>query len=151
MRWGQIFSLMIYNTGTALNTHNSSHIVGFWDEYFTERTQIVPIKTPDKKIYGANMGPTWVLSAPGGPHVGLMNLAIWDIAQCHGMFLSAWHWQWSNIRWIHKTDLNCPHRQATMWLLLKFLKKRLAVINIYIIILLYTIIINIYIGYVHKM
>ena len=24
------------------------------------------------------MGPTWVLSAPGGPHVGLMNLAIWD-------------------------------------------------------------------------
>ena len=29
------------------------------------------------KIHGANMGPTWVLSAPGGPHVGLMNLAIW--------------------------------------------------------------------------
>ena len=25
------------------------------------------------------MGPTWVLSAPGGPHVGLMNLAILDI------------------------------------------------------------------------
>ena len=23
------------------------------------------------------MGPTWVLSAPGGPHVGPMNLAIW--------------------------------------------------------------------------
>ena len=29
------------------------------------------------KIHGANMGHTWVLSAPGGPHVGLMNLAIW--------------------------------------------------------------------------
>ena len=25
------------------------------------------------------MGPTWVLSAQGGPHVGLMNLAIWDM------------------------------------------------------------------------
>ena len=25
---------------------------------------------------GANMGPTWVLSAPDGPHVGPMNLAI---------------------------------------------------------------------------
>ena len=32
----------------------------------------------DSKIPGANMGPTWVLSAPDGPHVGLMNLAIWD-------------------------------------------------------------------------
>ena len=33
---------------------------------------------PDSKIHGTNMGPTWVLSAPDGPHVGLMNLAIWD-------------------------------------------------------------------------
>ena len=24
----------------------------------------------DSKIHGANMGPTWVLSAPDGPHVG---------------------------------------------------------------------------------
>ena len=32
---------------------------------------------PDSKVHGANMGPTCVLSAPGGPHVGLMNLAIW--------------------------------------------------------------------------
>ena len=31
---------------------------------------------PDSKVHGANMGPTWVLSAPNGPHVGLMNLAI---------------------------------------------------------------------------
>ena len=33
-------------------------------------------KYPDSKIHGANMGPTWVLSAPGGPQVGPMNLAI---------------------------------------------------------------------------
>ena len=33
-------------------------------------------KGPDSKVHGANMGPTWVLLAPGGPHVGLMNLAI---------------------------------------------------------------------------
>ena len=32
---------------------------------------------PDSKVHGANMGPTWVLSAPGGPHVSPMNLAIW--------------------------------------------------------------------------
>ena len=33
---------------------------------------------PDSKVHGANMGPTWVLSAPDGPHVGPMNLAIRD-------------------------------------------------------------------------
>ena len=32
---------------------------------------------PDSKVHGANMEPTWVLSSPGGPHVGPMNLAIW--------------------------------------------------------------------------
>ena len=31
---------------------------------------------PDSKVHGANMGPTWVLSAPDGPHVGSMILAI---------------------------------------------------------------------------
>ena len=31
--------------------------------------------TSQIKIHGANMGPTWVLSAPDGPHVGPMNLA----------------------------------------------------------------------------
>ena len=31
---------------------------------------------PDSKVHGANMGPTWVLSAPDGPHVGPMNFAI---------------------------------------------------------------------------
>ena len=30
----------------------------------------------DSKVHGTNMGPTWVLSAPDGPHVGPMNLAI---------------------------------------------------------------------------
>ena len=33
-------------------------------------------RSPDIKVHGANMGPTWVLSAPDGPHVGHMNLAI---------------------------------------------------------------------------
>ena len=35
--------------------------------------------TPDSKIHGANMEPPWVLSAPDGPHVGPMNLAILDL------------------------------------------------------------------------
>ena len=33
---------------------------------------------PDNKVHRANMGPTWVLSAPDGPHVGPMNPAIWE-------------------------------------------------------------------------
>ena len=33
---------------------------------------------PDSKVHWAYMGPTWVLSSPGGPHVGPMNLAIRD-------------------------------------------------------------------------
>ena len=31
---------------------------------------------PDSKVWVANMGPNWVLVAPGGPHVGPMDLAI---------------------------------------------------------------------------
>ena len=29
--------------------------------------------SPDSKVHGDNMGPTWVLSSPGGPHVGAMD------------------------------------------------------------------------------
>ena len=34
--------------------------------------------TPDSKVHGDNMGPIWGWQDPGGPHVGPMNLAIWD-------------------------------------------------------------------------
>ena len=34
---------------------------------------------PDNKVHGANMGPTWVLSAPDGPHAGPMNLAVREL------------------------------------------------------------------------
>ena len=33
---------------------------------------------PDSKVHGANTGPTWVLLAPDGFHVGPMNLAVRD-------------------------------------------------------------------------
>ena len=39
---------------------------------------------PDSKVHGANMGPTWALSAPGGPHVGPMNLAIREAIKRRG-------------------------------------------------------------------
>ena len=36
----------------------------------------MPEYLPGSKVHGINMGPTWVLSAPVGPHVGPMALAI---------------------------------------------------------------------------
>ena len=41
-----------------------------WSQRFLKKSH------PDSKIHGANMGPTWVLSAPGGSHVGPMSLVI---------------------------------------------------------------------------
>ena len=42
----------------------------------TRRNMNFTRRYPDSKIHGANMGPTWVLSAPDGPHVDPMTLAI---------------------------------------------------------------------------
>ena len=38
---------------------------------------------PDSKVHGANMGPIWDRQDPGGPHVGHMSFAIWDIHSEH--------------------------------------------------------------------
>ena len=37
------------------------------------------VQNPDSKVRVANMGPTWVLAAPGGPHAGHMTLAIREV------------------------------------------------------------------------
>ena len=54
---------------------------------------------PDSKVHGANMGPIWGRQDPGGPHVGLINFAIWDatvepIYVCNHCFLADW---WINV------------------------------------------------------
>ena len=38
--------------------------------------RIIWLTSPESEVHGANMGLTWVLSAPDGPHFGPMNLAI---------------------------------------------------------------------------
>ena len=35
------------------------------------------VAIPGSKVHGASMGPIWGRQAPGGPHVGPMNFAIW--------------------------------------------------------------------------
>ena len=49
---------------------------------------------PDSKVHGANMVPTWVLSAPDGPHVGPMNIAISDTTQSIRMALFCFALLW---------------------------------------------------------
>ena len=58
------------------------------------------IITPDSKIHGADLGPTWVLSAPDGPHVGPMSLAIRDGAPLTQLSLG------------HKSNLRVPDLQV---------------------------------------
>ena len=55
------------------------------------------LSIPDSKAHGANMGSTWDLQDPGGPHVGHMGFAIWDVMQYlldrlsnHRIRLSSW-------------------------------------------------------------
>ena len=64
-----------------LNQFNSSWSIV---PYVSWKTVLISLVTricitnpiPDSKVHGANMGPTWVLLAPDGPHVGPSNLAI---------------------------------------------------------------------------
>ena len=42
--------------------------------------------SPDNKVHGTIMGPTWALSAPDGPHVGPMNLAIRGVEVSWAMY-----------------------------------------------------------------
>ena len=43
--------------------------------YFPQKVVLI-WSCPDSKVHGANMGPTWVLSAPDRPHVDPMNFVI---------------------------------------------------------------------------
>ena len=72
------------------------------------------VDCPDSKVHGANMGPTWVLSAPDGPHVGSMDLAIrvvnigsapghhylnqcWHMVNCTRMIKLQWTLTWEHL------------------------------------------------------
>ena len=48
------------------------YVKSHWHTHEVNPAQCIP----DSKVHGANMGPTWVPSAPDGPHIGPMNLSI---------------------------------------------------------------------------
>ena len=66
---GQVWTLNINVCAGAALTSLFNTINGLLAKFIT---------IADSKVHGANMGPTWVLSAPDGPHIGPMNLAIRD-------------------------------------------------------------------------
>ena len=64
---------------------------------------LLPFMSTDNKVNGANMGPTWVMSAPDELHVGPMNLAIrgclhwWLQCQVEGHLSARW-WSWMKFK-----------------------------------------------------
>ena len=42
-------------------------------------TKLMITMIPESKVLGANMGPIRGRQDPGGPHVGPMSFAIWDV------------------------------------------------------------------------
>ena len=51
---------------------------GCWDLVYRSCN---PGHSPDSKVHGAYMGPTWGRKDPGVPHVGPMNLAIREVSR----------------------------------------------------------------------
>ena len=41
---------------------------------------VLTLNYPDSKVHEANIGLTWVLSVPDGPHLAPMNLTVWSIS-----------------------------------------------------------------------
>ena len=90
-------ALVVHTNITSLKTENG--IVGNnWKRYsgrenFDRRKFIIRMKSVglclyivevvvvilDSKVHGTNMGPIWGRQDPGGPYVGPMNFAIWDV------------------------------------------------------------------------
>ena len=72
----------------GLNSHSQSPINDYesplWSSIINLRSSM---NCPDNKFHGATIRPTWALSAPDGPHVCPMNLAIRVIMELHNGIL----------------------------------------------------------------
>ena len=60
-------------------THFLIFFIHCWGCCILGASSVLGRATPDSKVHGASMGPTWERQDPGGPHVGPMNLVIWDM------------------------------------------------------------------------
>ena len=80
MKWWEQFTII---------TLYSWLMRGSTDQWYCfVKSMFTLIAYPDSKVHGAIMGPIWGQQDPGGPHVGLMNFAIWVymVVTNHHMF-----------------------------------------------------------------
>ena len=80
-----LFIMFVFFQGSG----HQANVSGFLHYFFLYRF------IPDSKVHGANTGPIWVLSAPDGPHVGPINLAIrvhWQLPELlRGVIHHIWY------------------------------------------------------------
>ena len=83
-----VFVQKLESLDTRLEEHHVSSFTRFdvclWYTFGAMWNQGNMYTLPDSMVYGAYMGPTWGWQEPGGPHVGLMILAVWGctLMQC---------------------------------------------------------------------
>ena len=95
-----------------------------WDAFDKRKAHI-----PESKVYGANMGPTRVLAAPGGPHMGPINLVIRVASTCYMSFFQQCYYDCCNnhntgARWVcvilllsYVACIVVPPAQMNIWCL----------------------------------
>ena len=95
----------------SLFTPSSNILAIFLNQYLNKTSWLSSLLThfhtyyPDSKVHGANMGSTWVLSAPDGPYVGPMNLAIRVfilhvfLQYAHVWLKFCFYWNWARTYW----------------------------------------------------
>ena len=76
----QNISAILFIFDTAIYLSRSMYPIGYGVSSLAFCDHVALI--PDSNVHVAHMGPTWVLSAPGGPHVVPTNLAIRDLMHC---------------------------------------------------------------------
>ena len=97
MRNKSILKTLIEAINVRLMYSNISHLISYLMKMFIEHhhiwlwqrqlkcipnTIVMVRRLVSQRVHGVNMGPTWVLLAPDGPHVGPMNLAIRGALLC---------------------------------------------------------------------
>ena len=82
--WWWVF---LFVTGQWLMPNVIIRDIIYWS-YPYQHCDIHEDAIPDSKVHGTNMGPIWGRQDPGGPHVGLMNFAIWDGMETHSALLA---------------------------------------------------------------
>ena len=65
---------------------------------------------PNSKFHGTNMGPIWGRQHPGGPHVGPMNVVIWDWFQILWVMEATVAWKNVPYCWFYSDNVGVEAR-----------------------------------------